>query len=43
MLYASVDYAGALSMLGVAPLVVGLALWIVLRLAKHKTLDTKAE
>jgi hypothetical protein len=34
MLYASVDYAGGLSMLGIAPLIVGLALWILLRTSK---------
>ena len=34
MLFASVDYAGGLSMLGIAPLIVGLALWLLLRSAK---------
>ncbi len=32
MLYASIDYARGLSMLGIAPLVIGFALWCVLRL-----------
>src|SRR4051812_2910798 len=43
MLYASVDYARGLSMLGIAPLLIGFALWCVLRLFSPARLPAHVE